>query len=109
MSKKQSNKRNIVRLDEVPRSGRSSSTPEPKRPRSSRSTSKKPSGIPEEARVATPARVTHSADRGSESMGPRAVEPSGDLDIAMEGDARVTDSPARVSHFADRSSEPSEI
>ena len=65
-------------MDEVPRSGRSSS----------RLTSKKHSGIPEEARVATPARVTHPADRGSEPMGPRAAGPNGVL--AVE-EARVTD------------------
>jgi hypothetical protein len=106
MSKNQSNKREIVRLDEVPRPGRSSSTPESKRPRSSRSTSKKPSGISEEARVATPARVTHSADRGSEPMGPRVAEPDGGPDRAVEEEARVMDSPARVSHSADRSRTP---
>jgi len=40
--------------------------------------------IPEEERVATPARVTHSADRSS--------------------NARVTDSPARVTYSANRTS-----
>lgn len=75
---------------------------EPKRPRSSRSSSKNP----EEVRVAnSPSRVMHSSDSASEPTDREQQSQVGDSpDRAAQEDARVTDSPARVTHSSDRTS-----
>jgi hypothetical protein len=107
MSNSQGNKREIIRLPEFPRS--TTPEPAPKKQRTSRSSSSKPSGILKEARVTRSARVDSPSDREREPTGPLAAEPARDPEVAAIEDARVTSSPSRVFDSSERSSEPQDI
>jgi hypothetical protein len=125
MSNSQPNRREIVRLEEVPRSA--TPEPAPKKQRTSRSTSR----IPQSACVkdtsdrsrgtrasrsmgtvdhAEPACVKDTSDRSSEPSGHQRATPGGDLAEAGVDDARAADhaEPASVKDTPDRSSEPLE-
>ena len=116
MSNSQGQRREIIRLPEIPRS--STPEPAPKRQRTSRSTSKNITNIPREARsrvgratrtveTAEPAaEVMDASARSSDPLGYQAATPGRDPEEAAVEDARVMSSPARVNDTSEPEDRP---